>query len=156
MVHEPPGVFRTNGIDSLFKTQRTHRHDGQHLGLASGEQSRAVGAGQDAGVAGYRADLVHRPSVRADVLLQDAASDGPSKHGFETVADCVLGVVIFQRFGDQCGDLMLAVVHLIHAGVLAEKVFPAGTDDIFYLGNERVGGVIVVFDYGFGLAHLGC
>ena len=156
MVHEPPGVFRTNGIDGLFQAQRTHRHDGQHLGLSPGEQSRAVGAGQDAGVAGYRANLVHRPSVGADVLLQDAASDGLPEHGFETVADGVLGVIIFQRFGDQCGDLMLAVVHLIHAGVLAEKVFPAGTDDIFDLGNERVGGGIVVFDFGLGLAHLGC
>ena len=90
------------------------------------------------------------------MLLQDAASDGLPEHGFETVADSVLRVIIFQRFGDQCGDLMLSVVHLIHAGVLAEKVFPAGTDDIFDLGNERVGGGIVVFDFSLGLAHLGC
>ena len=152
MVHEPSGVVRADGVDGLFQAQRGHRNDGQNLSLAPGEQPRAVGAGQDAGVACDRPDLIQCTAVRTNMLLQDAASNGLPEHGLEAVADGVLGVVVFKRFSYQRGDLVFAVVHLIHAGVAGEQVAPAGADDLFDLGDDGFGAGLVVVGFNLGLA----
>ena len=154
MVHEPLGAVGTDGVQGLSHAQRAHRHDGQDLSFAAGEQSRAVGAGQDAGVAGDWADLVQCPSVRPYVLLQDAASHGLSEYAFETIGDGVAGVFLAQLFGHFGRKLFFPVVHLVHAGVPAEQVVEPGADDLFDLGGEGVGPCLVVFGVELGFAHL--
>ena len=42
----------------------------QRLGLAAGEERRAVGAGQDADLDRDRPDLVEAPAVEADALVE--------------------------------------------------------------------------------------
>ena len=86
--------------------------------------------------------------------MEDAAPNGLPEHGFEAVADGVLGVVVFKRLSYQRGDLVFAFVHLVHAGVAGEQVAPAGADDLFDLGDDGVGAGLVVFDFKLGLADL--
>ena len=152
MVHESPRIIGADRVDRLFQAQRTHCDDGHDLSLTPGEQACAMGSGQETGGAGYRADLVQCPPVRTDMLLEDASAYGLTEHGFETFADLRLGVILFKSFSDQRGYLVLTVVHLVHAGVLGEKVAPAGADDLFDFVHNGVRGSVVVIDLNLGFA----
>jgi len=67
------GAFQ--GVDPLLVVAGAQGGDHQGLGLAAGEQGRAVGARQDADFRDDRADLVDRAAVDTDAGVEDAATD---------------------------------------------------------------------------------
>ncbi len=75
MQHELLIVLALEGIDELFVVAGAERGHDQRLGLAAGEQGRAVGAGQDAHFADDLADLIDLATVDADAGVEDVAAD---------------------------------------------------------------------------------
>ena len=75
MQHELLLVLAFQGVDQLLVVAGAQGGHDQGLGLAAGEQGRAVGAGQHAHFRDDRADLVDRAAVDADAGVEDVAAD---------------------------------------------------------------------------------
>ena len=101
MQHEVLAIVLGEPVDDLLVLSGAERGDHQRLGLAAGEQRRAVRPGQDADLDRYGADGLGVAAVDAllgvqdvlanDVLLQrleDVAGDG----GDELLVQCRVGV----------------------------------------------------------------
>ena len=63
-------------VDALLVRGRAERGDGQHLGLAAGEQAGAVGARQDADLDRDLAELGQAAAVHADALVEGQLAGG--------------------------------------------------------------------------------
>ena len=62
-------------VQHLSLGQSTQSGNGQHLGLATGEETRAVGAGQNADLGAQGTDGVHGTAVHALLVHQQPAAD---------------------------------------------------------------------------------
>ena len=100
VVHELLGVVGAHRVQGLLHGQRSQGGYREHLGLAAGEQSAAVGAGQFAHAAGDGADAVGLASVRANILVEDAAAHFLLDQVLESLGDVAAGVVVGQLRGD--------------------------------------------------------
>src|SRR3546814_602545 len=69
-------VLARDGVDDLAVARGAQRGDHDRLGLAAGEQRRAVGARQHADLGGDRAHGVERTAVDADLGRQHRAAHG--------------------------------------------------------------------------------
>ena len=68
-------LFLEDGVQLLRLAQRAQRAHGQHLGLAAGEQARAVYTRHHMDLGRQRADLLHAAAVHALAVCQPAADD---------------------------------------------------------------------------------
>ena len=88
---------RVNALDIGGGTESGH---GQRLRLASGEESGAVGARQNADLHGDGPDLVYAAAVHADPLVEDHVADGLLLDELEqTLADADLAASRFEQAG---------------------------------------------------------
>ena len=74
-------------VDELLVVAGAERGDRQRLGLAAGEQRRAVGARQDADLGDDRADGLQVAAVDADAAVEDVAADDVLLELLEHLAD---------------------------------------------------------------------
>jgi hypothetical protein len=73
--HEGLLVGALERVDELLVLAGAERGDHQRLGLAAGEQRRAVGARQDADLGDDRADRLQVAAVDALARVEDVAAD---------------------------------------------------------------------------------
>ena len=142
VVHELLGVLGAHGVQGLLHGQRGQRGDGEHLGLAAGEEAAAVGAGQFADAAGDRPDLVGLAAVGSHVLVDDAAAHFLFHEVLEGLGDVPAGVVVGQLRGDLRLDGVKAGVALALEGValqhLRDAAVDQGVDLLLALFGRRV------------------
>ncbi len=79
-------IARSSSLDALLVFLGAEGGGDQRLGLAAGEQRRAVGAGQHADFDGDRADLVERAAVRTPAILQHLVAEDPLLELIEQLA----------------------------------------------------------------------
>jgi len=68
--------LRADRVDPLDVRGRSEGRHGQGLGVAAGEEARAVSARQEADLHGDRADLVEAAAVHPDPVAEDELADG--------------------------------------------------------------------------------
>ena len=73
--HEALAPVALDVVEDLLVEDGAEGGDGQGLGLAAGEEGRAVGAGQDADLAGDGADVLEAAAVDAHALVEDGAAE---------------------------------------------------------------------------------
>src|SRR5919198_3103868 len=78
VVDVPLGVLRVERVDHLGHPEHPEGGHVQYLGLAALEQSRAMGPGNEADLAGDGTDLVGLPAIEADAVFDDPLAHGPS------------------------------------------------------------------------------
>ena len=129
VVHIPLLLLLPDGVQLLGGGEGVQGADGEHLGLAAGEQARAVDAGQHAHLGGQGTDLVLGAAVHP-VALQQPGLD-----------DLLLELV---------GDLLQVLVHL---GIVLQKELMPVLDELVppLLAHVLVVGV----HGGAGLIHGG-
>ncbi len=128
-------VLATDGIDDLAIAGGAERGGDDRLGLAASEQGRAVGARQDAGADGDRADRAQVATIDPHLGVEHLVAHGAvfefGKLGSDTLAIPRLGLCI--RMGKQGVD-----------GVLAQRgdgVLALGLDgDPVGIGQSGTGG----------------
>ena len=147
VVHEPLGVLGTHGVQGLLHGQRGQRGNREHLGLATGEQAAAVGAGQFARAAGYGADLVGLASVGAHVLVEDAAAHFLLDQVLESLGNIAGGIVFGQLRGHFRLDSLKAGVAFALEGVAFQNLGDAAVDQGVDFTLAFVGGRVVELDY---------
>ena len=117
MQHELLTVFAVQGVHDLFVLTGAQSGHHQGLSLATGEQRAAVGAGQDADLAGNRADglgvaPVDAPSGLQDIVAHDGllkALEGARRHrGRQVRIDLAIGRQFFPHPGTNFRHLFLA------------------------------------------------
>ena len=74
--HEAVAPVALDIVEDLLVEDRAQRGDAEGLGLAAGEEGRAVGALEDADLAGDRPDVLEAAAVDAQALVEDARSGG--------------------------------------------------------------------------------
>ena len=130
--HEGFLVGPLQRVDELLVVAGAERGDAERLGLAAGEQRRAVGAGQDADLGDDRAHGLDVAAVDADAAVEDLAADDALLDLLEHLADQLrsrrVGGAGYHQLGDDpCLDR-------------ADRVVALG------LAGERVGDAEVVLD----------
>ena len=73
MVDVALGVLDAQAVEHLLVRARAEGGDGEHLGLAAGEEGGAVGAGQHADLDGDVADVARAAPVGALAALENGA-----------------------------------------------------------------------------------
>ena len=116
-----------DGVELLRGGERVQRADGEDLGLAAGEQARAVDARQNADLGVQRADLVRGTAVDA-LALEQPLLDDLLLHLVEADVDLHIPVV-----GVLLAELLLEV---------DDGLGQAGFTDILVVGVERVGDLV--------------
>ncbi len=142
--HELLEVLAFEGVDHLFVVAGAEGGDHQGLGLAAGEQRRAVGPGQHAHFGDDLADRVDGAAVDADAGVEDVAADDVGLELLEHPAQ--LGGVRAVRIGFGLGELLeglvLGGVDGVLAGALGDDLVgrgEVGADQGLDLGLHRVG-----------------
>src|SRR5687768_7519012 len=87
MVDISLAVFRTNRIEPLLLCRRAERHRGDDLGLAAGEDGRAMGARKVASFDPDWSNLIGAPAIGPRAVLQNAAPNLFLQNRFEGVHD---------------------------------------------------------------------
>ena len=81
------GLAAAVPVDHLGLVGGAERRQGHRLGLATGKQSRSVGAGENGGLAGKLTELGEAPSVAALLLVEDADAEGLLLKVIESLRD---------------------------------------------------------------------
>ena len=116
-----------DGVELLRGGERVQRADGEDLGLAAGEQARAVDARQNADLGVQRTNLVRGTAVDA-LALEQPLLDDLLLHLVEADVDLHIPVV-----GVLLAELLLEV---------DDGLGQAGFTDILVVGVERVGDLV--------------
>ena len=104
VVHEALGFLDVEAVDALLVPGRAQGEQGQHLGLAPGEETGAVGARSHPDVAVDRADLVHAAAVGALLVDGDDPAHGLLLHRVEGLRQRGrLGRRVFSALGRRPG-----------------------------------------------------
>ena len=105
MVHVALELFEPKAVELLLVRHRAERRDGQRLGLAAGEEPRAVRAWQHADLDRDLANVLEAAAVDAHALVDDALADAVLELLVEELAEDVdvLGEPLAQL-----GDRLLA------------------------------------------------
>ena len=85
------GLAASVSVDHLGLVGGCQGGEGHRLGLAAGEESRAVGAGKDGGLAGELTELGEAAAVTALLLVEDADAEGLLLKVIERLRDLELG-----------------------------------------------------------------
>ncbi|KAF5049425.1 hypothetical protein DSECCO2_439870 [anaerobic digester metagenome] len=124
VVHEEtPGDLAGQGLDALLVAGAAQGACAQGLGLAAGEDGRAVGAGQEAHFHGQGADRGQVAAVDAELFGHDALAHELLLELLQDLADVAhalgrFGEAGHERFHELLADLLLGVaaVHLAGHG----------------------------------------
>ena len=95
LVHIPLGGLPINAVQQLGLLDGAQGGDGKHLGLATGEHTGAVDAGDDANFGGQGTDLVHLAAVHPLALLQQPPTDDKLLELIEALAN-YSGALVFR------------------------------------------------------------
>ena len=155
VVHELLGIVGGQGVQVLLHAQGAQGGRGQHLGLAPGEETRAVGAGQDAHLAGDGADLRQAAAVGAHLQVQNAAAHLALDHVLEPLGHLVLAKFLGQLLGHLVLNPVETFVPLRLEGVLLQDFGYAAVDNGLDLGVQPLLFLGVFFHFVLGLADLG-
>ena len=83
MVDVALGVLDAEAVEHLLVRACAEGGDGEHLGLAAGEEGRAVGAGQNADLDCDGADVLGAATVGALAALENGAANFLLEEGIE-------------------------------------------------------------------------
>ena len=155
VVHELLGVVRPHGVQGLLHGQGGQGGNGEHLGLAPGEEAAAMGAGQFAHAASDGADLVGPAPVGTDVQVEDAAAHFLLDQVLERLGDVAAGVVVGQLRGDFRLHGVQAGVALALEGVALQHLGDAAVDQGVNLLLALFGGRVVEVNLGLVGAAFG-
>ncbi len=136
--HEGLAEFAFQRVDDLLVLAGAEGGNRQRLGLAAGEQRRAVGARQDADFSADRADGLAVAAVDALAGLHDVAAHDVALEILEQLADQVgLRLVLA---ADRFLGLLLHVVDLVGAGLLGLLGIGAAqiVGELLQLGPHRL------------------
>ena len=90
VVHEALGFLDVEPVDALLVASGAQGEQSQHLGLAPGEEARAMGARSDAHVAVDRPDLVDAATVGPLLVDGDGTADALLLDGVEGLGTAAL------------------------------------------------------------------
>ena len=108
--HEGALVVALERVDVLLVLAGAERGDDQRLGLAAGEQGRAVGAGQHADLGHDRADGLGVAAVDAEAGVEDAVAHHVLLEMLEGLGELLRRAGRLLAFADQLGhDLVLGL-----------------------------------------------
>ena len=129
--HESALRFALDPVQALGVGGGAQGHGGQGLGLAPGEQGGAVGAGQDADLAGEVADLVESTAVQAQVPFHHLfAQDDVLQLVPETLGEAgLLGLLLAEPFEHLRFQFVLLGVGLelvLDPHRVGERLLPVG------------------------------
>ena len=155
VVHELLGIVGRQGVQGLLHVQGAQGSCRQHLGLAPGEETRAVGSRQYAYLAGDGADFRQAAAVGPYAQVQDAAAYLALDHVLEPFGHLVLAEFFGQLLGDLFFNPVQALVPFRLEGVLLQDFGDAAVDD----GLDLVVQSFLFLGFGrnlvLGLADLG-
>ncbi len=132
-------------LDDLGVAPGAERDGRQRLGLAPGEQRRAVDARQESGLGLQRPDLVERPVVEALALFHHDLAEGLVLEFVDDPADLGAALVVLRKSVDETVDDRLhgvASLELARGVQGGREVVPDGVLDFGpELGGKGLGGL---------------
>ena len=152
--HELLGALHEHFVLDLLVEFRTERHGRERLGLAAGEDRRAVCRGQVAHLTPDRADLVGLAAVEAQPFVEDHVAHGLLLHVVvEIFVDqlCLLGELLLRVAGRELG---LEGVELLLALVFHRAARGDGVSLVVELFDDRLAEFLVVDLVAVGALHV--